>query len=152
MRVRIPRGQLTTISADLQRTATAMNEVERRLSRTLGGLQDLPRARRHKRQDEAEEQLMQAYSQARQLADQAMTLARSLTEAVSIMDAADQRAAARIPSMPRLIGVLPVLRPESHPWPYAPVPAVTMIRPARAPVTPISTETTGNGRTTSDGG
>ena len=33
--------------------------------------------------------------------------------------------------MPRLLGALPILRPDPRPWPYAAVPPITMLQVER---------------------
>jgi hypothetical protein len=127
MRVRVPRGQLVAISADLQRAAMRLAELEKRLSRAIGLLQEAPQAGREPRLVASEEELLQAYTQGRQLADQAELLAGVLRDTVDILDTTDRRAASRVPTVPRLIGALPILRPEPRPWPYAAVPPITML-------------------------
>lgn len=127
MRVRVPRGQLVSISSDLQRAAMSLAELEKRLSRAIGLLQEAPQDGSDPRLADSEEQLLQAYTQGRQLADQAELMASALRDTVDVLDTADRRAASRVPMVPRLLGALPILRPESRPWPYAPVPDITML-------------------------
>src|SRR4051812_27279705 len=97
MRVRVPRGQLVTISGDLQRAAMNLADLERRLSRAVGLLQETSSEGRDPRLDDSEEQLLQAYTQGRQLSDQATLLAGALREVVDVLDTADRRAAGRVP-------------------------------------------------------
>src|SRR5262245_52983869 len=97
MRVRVPRGQLVSISSDLQRAAMNLADLDKRLSRAIGLLQEAPQEGRDPRLADSEEQLLQAYTQGRQLADQAELMASALRDTVDVLDTADRRAASRVP-------------------------------------------------------
>jgi hypothetical protein len=124
-RLRVPLDELRLLAAQFQSLATEVLDIHTRLSAAAGRLD--PAARQKASLDEH----LNSARGIRELSEGAEALGQQLRRIIAAFEEADGRGAAAVPKAPRAPFSLPPAMPPARPWPYSPLPALTVVRAAQ---------------------